>query len=81
MKYGNITSETLRILKSSIEFHRLCNIVNDLMEFPAVVAAAIMMAILFLPQSFYHESIDETSVVVIYLSNPTYLAFSLLAHV
>ena len=80
MKYGNITSETLHILKSSIEFHRLCNIVNDLMEFPAVVAA-IMMAILFLPQSFYHKNIDETSVVVIYLSNPTYLAFSLLAHV
>ena len=67
-------------MKYSIEYHRLCNIVNDLMEFLAVVAA-IMMAILFLPQSFYHKNIDETSVVVIYLSNPTYLAFSLLAHV
>ena len=78
MKCGNITSETLHIMKSSIEYHRLCNIVNDLMEFPV---AAIMMAILFLPQSFYHKNIDETSVVVIYLSNPTYLAFSLLAHV
>ena len=65
-------------MKSSIEYHCLCNIVNDLMEFPV---AAIMMAILFLPQSFYHKNIDETSVVVIYLSNPTYLAFSLLAHV
>ena len=70
----------MHIMKSSIEYHRLCNIVNDLMEFLAVVAA-IMMAILFLPQSFYHKNIDETSVVVIYLSNPTYLAFSLLAHV
>lgn len=80
MKYGNITSETLHTMKCSVEYHRLCNIVNYLMEIPAVVAA-VMMAILFLPQSFYHKNIDETSVVVIYLSNPTYLAFSLLAHV